>query len=183
MIASNGWCGCFWGGHTDSATGITQATTPEVQRLWRCVADDRNDQYRRAHHLPRPARSRDQISGQWMMTMTEHHKITETIIFKTRIKVCRWKVRAEVGPFCRKGLRGPAATCEQMSFQFKIMSREITTPLFVSPHHIPLSLRLASKVLSGRRDLQKSPQRSLLRLHFPYGTGRSSTTGLLEQMP
>ena len=52
--------------------------------------------------------------------MTEHHKITETIIFKTRIEVCRWKFRAEVGPFCRKGLRGPAATCEQMRFQFKI---------------------------------------------------------------
>ncbi len=29
------------------------------------------------------------------MTMTEHHKITETIIFKTRIEPCRITVRAD----------------------------------------------------------------------------------------
>jgi len=63
------------------------------------------------------------------------------------------------------------------------MSPEITTPLFVSPPCIPLSLRLAAKVLSGRKDLPKSPKRSLLQLLFPYGSRRSSTTGLLEQMP
>jgi len=37
---------------------------------------------------------------------------TSTTIFKTRIKPCRWIVRAEVGPFCRKGLRSVAATCD-----------------------------------------------------------------------
>ena len=35
------------------------------------------------------------------------------------------------------------------------MSPEITTPLFVSPPCIPLSLRLAAKVLSGRKDLHE----------------------------
>ncbi len=29
----------------------------------------------------------------------------------------------------------------------------------------------------------KSPDRIVLQLHFPYATGRRSTTGLLEQMP
>ena len=118
-----------------------------------------------------------------MTTMTERHKTTETVIFKTRIEPCRWKVRAEVGPFCRKGFRSPAATCDQMRFHFKIMSPEITAPLFVSPRCIPLSLRLAAKVLSGRKDLQRSPKHSLLQLLFPYATGRRSATGLLEQMP
>jgi len=40
-----------------------------------------------------------------------------------------------------------------MRFHFKIMSPEITAPLFVSPRCIPLSLRLAAKVLSGRKNL------------------------------
>jgi len=104
---------------------------------------------------------------------------------KTHDEPCLWKVRAEVGPFCRKGLRSPAATCDQMRFHFKIMSPEITAPFFVSPRCNPLSLRLAAiwKVLSGRKDLQKSPKRSLLQLLFPYATGRRSTSGLLEQMP
>jgi len=90
-----------------------------------------------------------------------------------------------VGPFCRKGLRSPAATCDQMSFHFEIMSSEITAPLFVSPRNIPLTVRLAAiwKILSGRKDLQKSPKRSLLQLLSPFGTRRSSTTGFLEQMP
>jgi|GEM_PF-3765063 len=43
-----------------------------------------------------------------------------------------------VDPFCRKGLRSPAATCDQIRFHFKVMSPEITTPLFVSPRNIPL---------------------------------------------
>jgi len=70
-----------------------------------------------------------------------------------------------------------------MSFHFEIMSSEITAPLFVSPRNLPLTVRLAAKVLSGRKNLPKSPKRSLLQLLFPYGTRRSSTTGLLEQMP
>jgi len=72
-----------------------------------------------------------------------------------------------------------------MSFHFKLMSPEITAPLFVSPRNIPLTVHLAAiwKILSGRKDLPKSPKRSLLQLLFPYGTRRSSTTGLLEQMP
>jgi len=45
-----------------------------------------------------------------------------------------------------------------MRFHFKIMPPEITAPLFVSPRDIPLSLRLAAKVHSGRMDL---PQRRL----------------------
>ena len=90
-------------------------------------------------------------------------------IFKTRFKPCRWKVCADVGPFCRKGLRSPAATCDQTSFNPKIMSPEITAPLFVVPCDIPLSVRLAAnrKILSGRKDLQKSPNRTVLRIAFP----------------
>jgi len=53
-----------------------------------------------------------------------------------------------------------------MRFHFKIMSPEITAPLFVSPRNIPLTVCLAAKVLSGRKDLQKSPKRSLLQLLF-----------------
>ncbi len=86
-----------------------------------------------------------------MIVMTERHKLVKTIIFKTRNESYWWNVRAKVGPFCRKGLRRSAATCDQMSFQFKIMSPEITTPLFVSPHNIPLSLRLAAVMKSPFR--------------------------------
>ena len=75
--------------------------------------------------------------------------------------------RAEVGPFCRKGLRSPAATCDQMRFHFKIMSPEITTPLFVSPRNIPLTVRLAAKVLSGRKDLQGIPEMQAPANAFP----------------
>jgi len=66
-----------------------------------------------------------------------------------------------------------------MSFHFKLMSPEITAPLFVSPRNIPLTVHLAAiwKILSGRKDLQKSPKRSLLQLLFPSGTWRHSTTG------
>jgi len=92
-----------------------------------------------------------------------------TTIFKTRITPCRNAVRADVGPFCRKGLRSPAATCDQTSFNPKIMSPEITAPLFVVPCDIPLSVRLAAnrKILSGRKDLQKSPNHTVLRIAFP----------------
>jgi len=64
------------------------------------------------------------------------------------------------------------------------MSPEITAQLFVVPCHIPLSVRLAAKVLSGRKDLQKTAdsERSS-ELLFPIGTGRSTWNGLLEQMP
>jgi len=54
------------------------------------------------------------------------------------------QILSEVGPFCRKGLRSPAATCDQMRFHFKLMSPEITTPLFVSPCDIPLTVRLTA---------------------------------------
>jgi len=103
--------------------------------------------------------------------------------FQTRFEQCWWKVCAEVGPFCRKGLRSVAATCDQTCFDTKIMSPEITAPLFGSPCCIPLTLRLAAKVLSGRKDLQKSPNHIPVKLLFPYATGRRSTNGLLEQMP
>jgi len=108
-----------------------------------------------------------------------------TTIFKTRIKPCGWKDRAEVGPFCRKGLRSVAATCDQTCFDGKIMSPEITASLFVSPCDVPLTVRLAAiwKILSGRKNLQKSPNRIVLHLLFPYATGRRSSTGLLEQVP
>jgi len=65
------------------------------------------------------------------------------------------------------------------------MSPEFTEPLFVSPCDDPLTVRLAAiwKILSGRKDLQKSPNRIVVKLLFPYATGRRSTNGLLEQMP
>ena len=88
-----------------STTKITQATTPEVQRLWRCVADDRNDQCRRPHHLPRPGRSCDQIYGQRIVNTHRHPasgrasalraNCRSTTIFKTRITPCRIAVRAD----------------------------------------------------------------------------------------
>ena len=105
------------------------------------------------------------------------------MIFKTRFEPCRWKVCAEVGPFCRKGLRSVAATCDRTCFDGKIMSSAITAPLFVLRCAVPLTVRLAAKVLSGRKDLQKSPNRIAVKLLFPYATGRRSTTGLLEQVP
>ena len=91
-----------------------------------------------------------------------------TMIFKTRFESCWWKDCAEVGPFCRKGLRSIAATCDQKYFDAKIMSPEITAPLLVSPCDDPLTVRLAAKVLSGRKDLQKSPNRIVVKLLFPY---------------
>jgi len=105
------------------------------------------------------------------------------LIFKTRIQSCRIAVRAEVGPFCRKGLRSVAATCDQTCFDSKIMSPEITAQHFVLRCCIPLTVLLAAKVLSGRKDLQKSLKHIAVKLLFPYATGRRSTTGLLEQVP
>ena len=98
---------------------------------------------------------------------------------------CRWKDRAEVGPSCREGLRSVAATCDQTCFGAKIMSAEITAPLFVSPCDIALTVRLAAiwKILSGRKDLLKSPKRIARQTLFPYATRRRSTNGLPEQMP
>gem|GEM_PF-2216530 len=65
------------------------------------------------------------------------------------------------------------------------MSPEITAPHFVVPCDISPSVHCAAnrKILSGRKDLQKSRKRSLLKLLFPYASGRRSTAGLLEQMP
>ena len=96
------------------------------------------------------------------MRMIASHKLLKTSVLETRIKPCQWTVCADVGPFCRKGLRSPAATCDQTSFNSKIMSPEITAPLSVVPCDIPLSVCLAAnrKILSGRKHLQKSPTRS-----------------------
>jgi len=72
-----------------------------------------------------------------------------------------------------------------MRFHAKMMSPAITAPLFVSPCDVPLTLRLAAiwEILSGRKDLQKSPNRIVVKLLFPYATRRRSTTGLLEHVP
>jgi len=87
-----------------------------------------------------------------------------TTIFKTGIQSCRIAVRAEVGPFCRTGLRSVAATCDQTCFDTKITSPEITAPFFVSACDVPLTVHLAAKVLSGRKDLQKSPKHIAVKL-------------------
>jgi len=68
-----------------------------------------------------------------MKMMIASHKRLKTMVFETRIEPCRWKVLADVRPFCRKGLRSPAATSDQTSFDSKIMSPEITAPHFVVP--------------------------------------------------
>jgi len=72
-----------------------------------------------------------------------------------------------------------------MRFLLKIMSPGITAPLFVSPCDVPLTVRLAAiwKILSGRKDPQKFPNRIVLQLLFQNATRRPSTNGLLEQMP
>jgi len=93
--------------------------------------------------------------------------LTSTTMFKTRIKLCRWNVRAEVGPFCRKGLRSFAATCDQTCFDTKIMSPGITAPRFVSPCDVPLTVRLAAKVLSGRKDLHEITETPPPAIAFP----------------
>jgi len=95
--------------------------------------------------------------------------LTSTAIFKTRIKPCQWVVRADVGPFCQKGLRSVAATCDQMRFRLKIMSPGITAPLFVSPCDVPLTVRLAAiwKILSGRKDLSEIAKSHCREIAFP----------------
>ena len=95
------------------------------------------------------------------------------------------KVCAEVCPFCRKGLRSPAATCDQTCFHVKILPPEITAPLFVLLCDVPLTVCIAAilKILSGRKDLQKSQKHIDVKLRFPYATRRRSTALLLEQMP
>jgi len=110
--------------------------------------------------------------------------LTTTSIFRTRTKPCRIAVRADVGSFCRKGLRSVAATSDLTRFATKIMSPEVTAPLFVSPCDVPLTVRLAAiwKILSGRKDLQKSQKHINVKLLFPNAIGRRSTTGLPEQM-
>jgi len=65
------------------------------------------------------------------------------------------------------------------------MSPEITAPLFVTPCDVPLAVRLAAiwKILSGRKDLQKSQNFIVLQWLFPYATRRRATTGFPEQVP
>ena len=107
--------------------------------------------------------------------------LTSTANFKTRIESCRWKVCAEVGPFCRKGLRSVAATCDHIPVHFKIMSSEITAPLFVSPCNMPLTLRRTAKILSGRKDLLKSPKRIARQTLFHTPPGVAQPTGFLNK--
>jgi len=111
--------------------------------------------------------------------------LATALLFKTRFESCRIAVRVAAGPFCRKGLRSAAATCDQMRINFKIMPPEITAPHFVSRYSIPLTVRLAAiwKILSGRKDLRKPPNRSVVKSLFPYSTERRPTTGLLEELP
>jgi len=64
------------------------------------------------------------------------------------------------------------------AIQLQIMLPEITARLFVPPCNTPLTLRRTAKVLSGRKDLLKTPKRIAQQSHFPYPTERRSTTGL-----
>jgi len=54
-----------------------------------------------------------------------------------------------------------------MRFHFKTISPEITAPLFVSPCDVPLTVRLAAKVLSGRKDLHEIAETQPLGIAFP----------------
>jgi len=100
--------------------------------------------------------------------MTERHKIPGTDFFKTHLESCWWEVCAEPGPFCRKGLRSPAPTCDQMSFHIKIILPEITTPLFVS------TARCKAKSLCKNKSEEPQTLGSGRQAPLPDGRGSES---------
>ena len=99
------------------------------------------------------------------------------LIFKSRFESCRWKDHAEVGPSCREGLRSVAATCDQTCFGAKIMSAEITAPLFVSPCDVPLTVHLAAKILSGRLVLTRKKLQVFVQVTKLTAMNRSKARG------
>jgi len=92
---------------------------------------------------------------------------------KTPINPCRRSVRAEAGPFCREGLRGPAATTNERGFSLPEWLASAPSRRF----------NLRRKFFPAERTYMKSPASRLPQKFFPSATGRCSTTGLLEQMP
>ena len=104
-----------------------------------------------------------------MMTMTERHNILTSIIFKTRSEPCEIALRADIKKLrhSTERRRSFAPICSSHSADWtRIQSRGAVTLRFTDD--CPLKT--------------DDSQRSCSSL-FPYGTRRSSTTGLLEQMP
>ena len=104
-------------------------------------------------------RNTDPASGRASALGVDHAAPSMTI-FKTCPKPCRWKVCADVGAFCRKGLRSPAAT------------RQVSTPKSCrrrSQHRFLLchatsrfrfALRQIGKSFPAERTYRKLPTRS-----------------------
>jgi|GEM_PF-1356669 len=127
-------------------------------------------------------RNTDPASGRASALGVDHAAPSMTI-FKTCPKPCRWKVCADVGAFCRKGLRSPAAT------------RQVSTPKSCrrrSQHrfllcHATSRFRFALRQIGKSFPAERNYRNRLIALScgllFPYATRRRSTTGLLELMP
>jgi len=95
------------------------------------------------------------------------------ILQVSSLRPCRWNERAEVGPSCREGLCGPAATASEPGLPLSELLASAPSRLFT----------LRRKSFPAERTYMKSPKRSLLELLFPYANRRRSTIGLLEQVP
>jgi len=102
------------------------------------------------------------------MTMTDPQTQSDRI-FKTRSKPCQWKVRADI-----QRLRHS----KEKRLHFSAINTSLSADLSRIQSPGPMTLLFTDDWQLKTDDSQRSC--SLL---FPNGTRRSSTTGLLEQMP
>ena len=125
-------------------------------------------------------RSRHELSGQRMKmkqapasgrasALRVNIAATLTPIFKTRHAPCRIAVRAEI----KKSINGNKNRC-------RIAVRRTSRGVF-QRRNMPFSRPILRFTDDCRLKTDDSQRRCDLR--FPYGTGRSHSNGLLEQMP
>ena len=152
--------------------GSSTRSTSESHTLHRlrwCTARDRDDRRRRPHHLPRAARSRDSISGQWMTMMITRQKLRMNVLFKTRSAPCRIVVRADI-----KNLRRSKENRPRLAAIRASLSADLSQILTLDAVRMRFTANWPLKTDDSRRSCE---------LLFPYATRRRSTTGLLEQLP
>ena len=104
-----------------------------------------------------------------MMSMNSRDVLDRNVIFKTRFGSCRIAVRAEI-----ENVRH--STKKRTDFGANWMS--FGTGRYRIEWFCHVELRFTDDCPQKTDDSQRS-----CGLRFPYGTGRRSTTGLLEQMP
>lgn len=109
----------------------------------------------------------DPVSG-WA-SAHRYNLASSTTILKTRFEPCRIAVRAD--PEKCDALTENRQWFRRLSMSFVVGQSEVTT----------MNCDLVRFLAHCRRKTEHSQRRC--ELLFPYGTGRSQSNGLLEQMP